>query len=150
MAHFTPILDNIGSVLSFSYPFSDQVRFNAAWGSYYKLPIYTVLGFKNDEGDFANIDNEYINTIHYAAGFEYLPKADLRFTAEGFYKDYSNYPVSAFENISLANLGGGFGAIGNEKVTSVGGRRWESLWFRVFHAKETNQETVFNFFIYLC
>ena len=109
--------------LSFSAPISEKLRFNAAWGSYYKLPIYTVLGFQDADGQFANRDNEYINTIHYATGFEYLPRTDLRFTLEGFYKDYSNYPVSDFENISLANLGGGFGAIGNEKVSSVGGGR---------------------------
>jgi hypothetical protein len=122
-------LKTLSPRLSFSYPFSENIRFNAAWGSYYKLPIYTVLGFKDAEGNFANRDNEYINTIHYAAGFEYLPKTDLRFTVEGFYKDYSNYPVSDFENISLANLGGGFGAIGNEKVTSVGGGRAYGLEF---------------------
>jgi hypothetical protein len=122
-------LKTLSPRLSFSYPFSESVRFNAAWGSYYKLPIYTVLGYKNAEGNFANRDNEYINTIHYAAGFEYLPRTDLRFTVEGFYKDYSNYPVSDFDNISLANLGGGFGAIGNEKVTSIGGGRAFGLEF---------------------
>jgi hypothetical protein len=122
-------LKTLSPRVSFSYPFSDNVRFNAAWGSYYKLPIYTVMGYKDANGEFANKDNEYINTIHYAAGFEYLPRTDLRFTVEGFYKDYNNYPVSAFENISLANLGGGFGAIGNEKVTSVGGGRAYGLEF---------------------
>jgi hypothetical protein len=122
-------LKTLSPRVSFSYPVSENVRFNAAWGSYYKLPIYTVLGYKNAYGEFANRDNEYINTIHYAAGFEYLPRTDLRFTVEGFYKDYNNYPVSVFENISLANLGGGFGAIGNEKVTSVGGGKAYGLEF---------------------
>ncbi|MFT6879201.1 MAG: hypothetical protein ACJARG_000125 [Arcticibacterium sp.] len=122
-------LKTLSPRFSFSAPVADKLRFNAAWGSYYKLPIYTVLGFQDADGQFANRDNEYINTIHYAAGFEYLPRTDLRFTFEGFYKDYSNYPVSDFENISLANLGGGFGAIGNEKVSSVGGGRAYGLEF---------------------
>ncbi|MFT5885383.1 MAG: hypothetical protein ACI9IP_001843, partial [Arcticibacterium sp.] len=46
--------------LSFSAPIFEKLRFNAAWGSYYKLPIYTVLGFQDADGQFANRDNEYI------------------------------------------------------------------------------------------
>ena len=40
--------------------------------------------------------------------------------SEGFYKKYDNYPVSVRNKISLANLGGGFGILGNEDVESVG------------------------------
>ncbi|WP_337042616.1 TonB-dependent receptor [Emticicia sp. 17c] len=113
-------LKTLSPRISVSVPFNDKVRLNAAWGSYYKIPIYTVLGFKDAQGNYANRNNKYINTIHYALGLEYLPKPDLRFTIEGFYKDYHNYPVTALNNISLANLGGDFGAIGNEAVRSVG------------------------------
>ncbi|MGR3810999.1 TonB-dependent receptor [Jiulongibacter sp. NS-SX5] len=113
-------LKTLSPRLSASLPLGEKVRANATWGSYYKLPIYTVLGYQNQEGQLVNQDNEYINSIHYAAGFEYLPKNDLRFTVEGFIKNYENYPVSAFDNLSLANLGGGFGAIGNERVISKG------------------------------
>jgi hypothetical protein len=113
-------LKTLSPRLSASVPFGDKWRLNATWGSYYKIPIYTVLGFKDQNGAFANKDNSYIHNFHYATGIEFLPKNDLRFTVEGYIKEYSNYPVSVFENISLANLGGGFGAIGNEKVVSAG------------------------------
>jgi len=53
-------------------------------------------------------------------GVEFLPKPTTRFTVEGFYKQYSRYPVSVRDGISLANLGGNFNAIGNEAVTSTG------------------------------
>ena len=115
--------------LSASLPLNPKWRFNATWGMYYKLPIYTVLGFKSNDGAFVNKDNSYIRSTHYAAGFEFLPKTDLRFTLEGYYKDYGNYPVSVFNNLSLANLGGGFGAIGNEKVVSDGKGRAYGLEF---------------------
>ena len=38
---------------------------------------------------------------------------------EGFYKKYENYPFLLGDSISLANLGGDFGVIGNEPVTST-------------------------------
>ena len=42
------------------------------------------------------------------------------FTIEGFYKKYSNYPVSILDGISLANKGTDFGAVGNEPVQQNG------------------------------
>ncbi|TBX21710.1 TonB-dependent receptor [Jiulongibacter sediminis] len=134
-------LKTLSPRLSASLPLGEKVRANATWGSYYKLPIYTVLGFQND-GQFLNRDNEYINSIHYAAGFEYLPKTDLRFTVEGFIKNYRNYPVSVFDNLSLANLGGGFGAIGNERVISGG--EGKTYGFEVFMQQKLVKKQFFT------
>jgi outer membrane receptor for ferrienterochelin and colicin len=53
-------------------------------------------------------------------GTEFLPKDDLRFTVEAFYKKYSNVPVSVGRGISLANLGGDFNVLGNEPVVTNG------------------------------
>jgi CarboxypepD_reg-like domain/TonB-dependent Receptor Plug Domain len=113
-------LKTISPRVSFSAPVSENIRFNASWGTYYKTPIYTVLGFKDNTGNFINKNAEYVRSTHYTGGFEYLPKPDLRFTIEGFYKKYSQVPVSVRNNISLANQGGEYGAIGNEEVRSVG------------------------------
>ena len=41
-----------------------------------------------------------------------------KISIEGFFKDYNNYPYLVNKNVSLANLGGDFGVIGNEPVTS--------------------------------
>jgi hypothetical protein len=62
----------------------------------------------------------YIRSAHWAAGVEFLPDLFTRFTVEGFYKGYSNYPVSLSDKISLANKGTEFGAIGNEPVVASG------------------------------
>jgi hypothetical protein len=51
------------------------------------------------------------------AGIELNTDFNARFTIEGFYKGYSNYPFLLRERISLANLGGDFGVVGNEPAT---------------------------------
>lgn len=105
---------------SVSYAITEKWNINASVGRYAKIPIYTVLGFRDNAGTFVNKDNKYILCDHYVAGLEYLPTSSMRITAEGFYKAYSNYPVSDFDGTSLANQGGNFGAIGNENVSSTG------------------------------
>jgi outer membrane receptor for ferrienterochelin and colicin len=115
---------------SASYSINDQWTANASIGRYYKMPIYTVLGFKDAQGNYANKNNKYIGVNHYVTGLEFLPGKTTRITVEGFYKQYDNYPVSARTGISLANLGGTFGAIGNEATTSIGkGRSYGGEFF---------------------
>ena len=67
-----------------------------------------------------NRDSRYIESDHYVSGFEFIPARATRITLEGFYKRYRNYPVSDAYGISLANLGGNFGVLGNENTTSNG------------------------------
>ena len=93
---------------------------NASLGRYYKLPPYTVLGFTDSVGTFANKRAEYIQSDHAVLGLEYLLSKSARFSVEGFYKKYNNYPVSLVDSVSLANLGGGFEVLGNVPINSVG------------------------------
>ena len=116
-------METLSPRVALSYQIIPGLRANASVGDYYKLPIYTVLGFRDQEGNLVNRDNLYIRSTHYTGGFEYLPNTAWRFTAEAFYKDYSNYPVSTLTGISLANQGGDFGSIGNEPVVSDGDGR---------------------------
>jgi hypothetical protein len=122
---FTEDGNNLLSTLSpraaISYRLLPKVNINASVGDYYKIPTYTVLGFQNDGGEYVNKGAKYIRSTHYVGGFEYVPKEEMRFTLEGFYKKYSNYPVSLANGISLANLGGGFDVLGNEAIVSNGG-----------------------------
>ncbi len=113
-------LETLSPRVSLSYALNSQWNINTSVGRYYKIPIYTVLGFQNAQGDFVNRSNRYIQSDHFVGGVEYLPNDGLRFTLEGFYKKYDRYPVSIRSGISLANEGAGFGAIGNEAVTSTG------------------------------
>lgn len=106
--------------LSFAYHLLPKVDLTASVGRYYKIPTYTSLGFKDANGQLVNKDARYIQSTHYVLGTQYLPKESLRFTLEGFYKQYDNYPVSAGSGISLANQGTDFGSIGSEKILSIG------------------------------
>lgn len=106
--------------LAASYSVSSRVNINATVGRYAKLPVYTILGYKDSTGDFPNKENKYILCDHYVAGVEYLPTRSLRMTVEGFYKQYWNYPVSQANGISIANQGASYGAIGNERTLSTG------------------------------
>lgn len=127
--------------LSLSYNLTNKFDLNASVGTYYKLPTYTILGYKDAAGNFANNNVDYIKSTHYVFGGQYLPKESLRFTLEGFYKQYNNYPVSVINGISIANLGGDFGAIGNEQVISSG--KGETYGFEFF----AQQKLVKNLFL---
>ncbi len=115
------LLSTLSPRLSISWNFLPKWNLNASVGDYYKIPTYTVLGFQEEGKGFVNRDAKYIRSTHYVTGFEFLPRDDMRFTLEGFFKRYSNYPVSVANGISLANLGGGFDVLGNEAVTFIGG-----------------------------
>lgn len=113
-------LQSLSPRIAVSYALSDKWTANASIGSYYKLPPYTILGFADNNNALVNKNSQYQRSNHYVAGVEYLPNDGLRFTAEGFYKAYSNVPVSVRKGISLANLGSDFNVLGNEAVTTNG------------------------------
>ena len=108
--------------LSASYALDESRKWklNASIGRYFKIPPYTILGFQDASGAYANQNAEYIQNDHAVLGLEYLVTPSARISAEGFYKQYENYPVSLTDSVSLANLGGDFSVLGNEPVASVG------------------------------
>ncbi|AEI47266.1 TonB-dependent receptor [Runella slithyformis DSM 19594] len=132
-------LQTLSPRLSAGYQLSDKWRLNASVGRYFKIPIYTVLGYRQD-GNFINRSNKYIRSDHVVAGLEFIPTPTTRITLEGFSKVYNNYPISVRDGISLANQGGNFGAIGNEAVTSTGKGRSRGVEFFV------QQKLTRNFF----
>ena len=113
-------LQTLSPRISLSYVLSPKWTANASTGIYYKLPVYTLLGYADNNNNLANKNAKYTRSTHYTGGFEFLPNDGLRFTLEGFYKQYSNVAVSARDGISLANLGTDFTALGNEAVNTNG------------------------------
>jgi TonB dependent receptor/CarboxypepD_reg-like domain/TonB-dependent Receptor Plug Domain len=113
-------LKTLSPRLSFSYNIIPKWDITGSIGSYFKIPVYTNLGFRNNAGELVNKNLEYIQSTHYAIGFQFIPKNDFRLTLEGFYKEYSHYPTSVRTGISLANQGADFTAVGNEAVLSNG------------------------------
>lgn len=106
--------------VSLSYALDNAWNVSASWGSYFKLPSYTSLGFADVSGNLVNKNLDYIQSIHYTLGTQWIPRNDFRLTVEGFYKDYNNYPVSLTDGISMANIGTDFSAIGNDDYASTG------------------------------
>lgn len=143
---FTTGGNNLGETISprlaTSLLLVENLKFNTSVARYYKIPPYTILGFQSG-GVYVNKNSKYIQSNHIVAGFEYLPKRDIRFTLEGFYKVYDNYPVSLIDSISLANKGGNFSVLGNEPVSSTGQGRSYGVEFQ-FQRKLTK-----NFFAIL-
>ena len=111
-------LNQISPRISLSYAINSRLSLNANTGLYYQLPPYTVLGFRNDDNQLVNTKTTYISSTHYVAGIEYATSRNSRFSIEGFYKHYNNYPFDLIDSISLANEGSDFGVVGNTPVVS--------------------------------
>jgi len=113
-------LNTLSPRLSFAYHLNSKWDLTASAGTYYKIPTYTTLGYRDSNNVLVNKDMKYIKSTHYVVGTQYLPDPSLRFTLEGFYKQYDNYPVSAATGVSLANQGGDISSIGSERILSIG------------------------------
>jgi len=123
-------IETLSPRANISYALTDNINFNASIGRYFKIPPYTILGFRDNKGYLENQNAKYIQSNHFVAGIEWLPRKGTRITLEAFDKRYSNYPVSVRDGISLANQGGDFNVLGNEAVTTDGKGR--SYGFELF------------------
>lgn len=114
-------IDQLSPRVSLSYSLSKIATLNGSVGRYFQLPPYTVLGYRDGEGNLVNRVNDigYIMAQHISAGVEIKPTEESRVTVEGFFKDYQEYPFLLTDSISLANMGGDFGVIGNEPAEST-------------------------------
>ncbi|MDA3824027.1 MAG: TonB-dependent receptor [Bacteroidales bacterium] len=115
------LLNQLSPRFSASYLLTTGLYLNFNTGRYYQLPAYTTLGYKDENEVAVNKENDltYIMSDHFVAGLEYLPDNKSKFSLEGFYKLYNNYPFSLRDSISLASKGADFGLFGNEPVSST-------------------------------
>lgn len=114
------LLSTLSPRASITYVIANNWNLNASAGRYYKLPPYTILGYATNANVLVNKGADYLRSDHLAAGFEYVPAADKRFTIEAFYKKYAGVPVSARDGVALSNLGSDFNVLGNEAVVTNG------------------------------
>lgn len=117
--------------LSLNYVVSEKISLSANVSRYNQLPSYTILGYRDNEGNLKNKENElkYIQADHFVLGTSYISKFKSKFSLEGFFKKYNYYPFSINDSISLANLGSDFGIVGNEEVTSSSNGRSYGIEF---------------------
>jgi len=112
--------DQLSPRFSASYAINKKLNANFNIGRYFQLPAYTVLGYRDQMKNLVNKNNgvTYIRADHIVGGFDFNPTQYSKISIEGFYKKYNNYPFLLGDSISLANLGGEYGVIGNEAVSS--------------------------------
>lgn len=135
--HGNNVFKTLSPRFSLSYVLADNWNLNFSAGRYFKLAPYTILGFAGVNGQLINKDADYLKSDHLAAGLEYLPSDALRFTLEGFYKKYSNVPVSLLKGTSLSNMGSDFNVLGNEAVITDGKGR--AYGFEFFAQKKLTE-----------
>ncbi len=122
------ILSTFSPRLAIAYKFADDWKVKTSVGRYYKLPPYTILGYKANNA-FLNKKIKYTRSDHYVLGIERILGPASNLSVEGFYKKYKDYPVSVKDGVSLANKGADFNVLGNEEVKSVGKGRSYGLEF---------------------
>lgn len=115
-------LTQLSPRFSASYKLNEKANINFNTGLYYQLPGYPVLGYRDNENVLVNKENgvTFIQSTHVVLGGDYYTGFNAKISLEGFYKKYADYPFSLTNGVSLANLGGDFGVIGNEAVESTG------------------------------
>ena len=114
------LLSTFSPRFSASYEFAENWRVSGSLGRYFKIPPYTILGFRNNNGVLANRDAKYTLSDHAVIGLQHYFSPSSSISVEGFYKRYNNYPVSVLDQVSLANKGAGFEVLGNEDIETVG------------------------------
>ncbi len=131
------MVQTISPRLGLSYSLTEKWKINGTVGRYYKIAPYTILGFRDRNNELINRDADYTRSDHIVLGIERILAPASNITLEGFYKIYSDYPVSVADSVSLANKGAGFEVLGNEEVLTVGEGR--SYGFELlFQQKLTN------------
>ncbi len=105
---------------SASYEFAPNWRINGSLGRYFKIPPYTILGFRDNANTLVNQDVDYTQSDHFVLGLQHYFTPSSTISFEGFYKRYEDYPVSVRDQVSLANKGGGFEVLGSEPIETVG------------------------------
>jgi len=98
---------------SLSYPILAGTTLNTSIGRYYQTPSYLWL-ITND----SNKDLKYIGADQIVLGIDHNIRYDVRFTVEGYFKNYFNYPASTLRTYQvLSNAGGSFGGSEDEFAT---------------------------------
>lgn len=95
--------------LSLSYELTQQWAISGNAGLYYQLPPYTALGFKNNDGLYANKNLKYMQVMETSLGLDWHLQDRLMISAEGFFKRYSRMPLSLRDDIPLACKGDDYG-----------------------------------------
>ena len=141
--------DQLSPRLSLSYQLTEHWSLSGNAGLYYQLPPYTALGFKNNNGLYANkYALRYMQVSQGSVGLNWRKGDTFEVSVEGFYKDYDKIPLSVADGVPLACKGNDYGVIGNELLTSTAqGRSYGAeLLLKWLIAKKLNLASSFTLF----
>ena len=141
--------DQLSPRLSLSYQLTEHWSLSGNAGLYYQLPPYTALGFKNNNGLYANkYALRYMQVSQGSVGLNWRKGDTFEVSVEGFYKDYDKIPLSVVDGIPLTCKGNDYGVIGNELLTSTAqGRSYGAeLLLKWLIAKKLNLASSFTLF----
>ena len=141
--------DQLSPRLSLSYQLTEHWSLSGNAGLYYQLPPSTALGFKNNNGLYANkYALRYMQVSQGSVGLNWRKGDTFEVSVEGFYKDYDKIPLSVADGIPLACKGNDYGVIGNELLTSTAqGRSYGAeLLLKWLIAKKLNLASSFTLF----
>ena len=136
---------NFSPRLSLSYEFKENWRVSATAGRYFKITPYTILGFRDANDNLTNQDSDYTQSDHYVIGIQHYLNPAASISLEGFYKQYSDYPVSVLDEVSLANKGADFEVLGNEDIETIGKGRSYGLEFQYQQKLLNNFYSIFSY-----
>lgn len=104
--------DQLSPRLSLSYQLTEHWSLSGNAGLYYQLPPYTALGFKNNNGLYANkYALRYMQVSQGSIGINWRKGDTFEVSLEGFYKDYDKIPLSVADGIPLTCKGNDYGVI---------------------------------------
>ena len=141
--------DQLSPRLSLSYQLTEHWSLSGNAGLYYQLPPYTALGFKNNNGLYANkYALRYMQVSQGSIGLNWRKGDTFEVSVEGFYKDYDKIPLSVADGIPLTCKGNDYGVIGNELLTPTAqGRSYGAeLLLKWLVAKKLNLASSFTLF----
>lgn len=104
---------------------ASEVSLSGSAGLFYQLPPYTALGYKDNTGELVNRGLEYMRVLQSAVGVNWRLRDRLVVSLEGFYKYYTNIPLSVADDVPLTCKGNDYGTSGDELlVSSAQGRAY--------------------------
>ena len=122
--------------VSLAYTINPVFTLNLAYGIFNQSPSYIwIAGNKSNE----NLTN--IQADHYIAGLEYLLDESTKLTAEVYFKNYRNYPVSVSRPYLILANNSGFeteNSFGLEQLISEG--RGKASGFEIFLQKALSKK----------
>ena len=90
-------LKQLSPRFSLTYNIAPKWSLGVGIGRYYQEPLYTTLSIESNESRL-----KYMAVNNYSLGVDYTPNQNSKFKIEGFFKQYSNTPISLVDSLPLS------------------------------------------------